>query len=153
MRRVVAGATSVALVGGLTLIATASPSAQAASAYSVGVQKVCVAGTQGKYARLTLLRKNGEVLATYHVRRGCLTFRVGESLPPGQYVIRHHAPRGRLTGRVESSGGFRNPDGGEGSATSRDRRPPVKKKMKSRGFAMDPYQFGSITFRSVGKHG
>lgn len=146
-RRAVAGGVSAAVAGGLFLLAAPSPSAQAAST-AAGVQTVCVSGTQGKYARLALLNKKRERLAIYHVRRGCLTFRVGESLPAGEYIIRHRAPRGRLTGSVHTSSGSESPDGTAISGTSLDRNQPLRK-VKARGFEMHPTAFGSISFHSV----
>jgi hypothetical protein len=138
---------TIATMAGAGLVAAAP--AQAAPTLEGGVQRVCVSGTHGKYARLALLDAHRQVLAIYHVRSGCLTFRVGDNLPPGTYRIKHRAPKGRLTGRVDTSGGFVNPDGSAGSATSRDRGPVHLKKVKSATFEIGPTLFGSVSFNSV----
>ena len=139
----IAGTTTVGLV--------AAAPVQAAPALGAGVQTVCVSGTHGRYARLTLLDANRHRLAVFHVRKGCLTFRADKDLPSGIYRIKHRAPNGHLTGHVMRSGGFVNPDGSAGSAASRDRNPPHLRKVKSAEIELGPTFFGTLNFSSVKK--
>jgi hypothetical protein len=143
---VFAGGTAAVLIAGAL---AASGPAQAEPTSNAGVQRICVNGTHGKYARLTLLSAGHHVLTVFRLREGCVAFRVGDKLPAGTYRIKHRAPQGRLTGRVSVSGGWESPDGTAGSAISRDKRPPHLKKVKSATFEMGPTLFGVISFDSV----
>jgi hypothetical protein len=149
MRRLVGGGVSAALMLGLMALGGGSAEAAPADERDFGVEVVCVKNNQGGFSRLALLNDDRELLKVYHLRRGCLTFRVGEDLPAGSYIIRHRAPKGRLTGAVTTSGFSGRPGGPQISGISVDGRSPSLKKVKSRPFGLGPNSGGSIVFSTV----
>ncbi len=149
MRGLVGGGVSAALVAGVMALGGGAAEAAPADEREYGVEVVCVKNNQGGYSRLALLNDDRELLKVYHLRKGCLKFRVGEDLPAGSYIIRHRAPKGRLTGAVVTSGFSGRPGGPQISGISVERRPPSLKKVKSRAFGLGPNSGGSIVFSTV----
>ncbi len=143
--------TSGALIAGL-LLATNSP-VQAVAADPVPLDAhICVSNNQGGSSRLAILDEDRHVLQVFRLSKGCRTLRLGVDLPAGHYIIKHRAPKGRLTGRVTSVTATCDENGGcIGGGVSRDRNepPPRLKKLKSARFVLSKYAAGSVFFESV----
>ena len=154
-RSIAAGRSGALLATGLltaSLVTSASPAVGAAAVDSrYGTYNVCASGNGRSYARLALLDDQHERLAILHLRRRCLTFRLGE-LPAGDYVIRYRAPKGRLAGVIGSSSISHNPDGTALGAANRDRRLRNPRKITIVRFTLDPNASTAVYLRTVAKH-
>jgi hypothetical protein len=142
-----------ALLAGFDTPALAAADARAASVTEdLGKAQICVSGTHGRFARLALLDRDRHVVTVFHLRKGCRTFRLGADLSAGTYVVKHRAPRGRLTRETYSDYLWCDENGGcLISAVSRDRNyvPPPAKKVKAVKFTVDEHSAVTVGFRSV----